>query len=150
MTSSSRCSDSLYSVAGVRVRIDSTEPLVFPKAFELFRVDARSWDARVTFGIVERLPHLPARVRYESASHWRAYDYLGKLLYEMYYPRSSETYCQMTGNADRSHFSVVFGRQNLLALPQSMGAHLVGRLWFPFPFDQLSVIPTLAVSQRAL
>ncbi len=132
----------IFSIAGIRVRVHSLDPVVYPEALEVFRTDGTSSHLSFGFANVPRLRPARSKVIYEGASHWRVREDNGALVYEMFYPPTAEVYCHMTGNAERSLFSVVFGRENLGTLPGGNG--LDATLWFPYPFDQLGVIPILA------
>lgn len=136
-------SELTFSIAGLCLRVHSRDVITHPDALDGFRTDEVAADVEFGFERVLRLSPFHSPVIYEGASHWRARADNGELLYEMFYPRTAEVYCQMTGNQERSAFSVVFGRENLATFP-GRGNHFDVSAWFPYPLDQLAVTPALA------
>lgn len=130
------------SIAGIPIRIHSPHALVHPRTLDAFRVAQSDAELDFIFSNVDRLSAGKSRVIFEGGAHWRARDDDGWLVFEMFYPPTSDVYCRMTGSPDRTRFTVIFGEENLKLLPGVNG--LDTSLWFPYPFDQLSVVPALA------
>lgn len=136
-----------FSIGGVGLRIACQrggDPLTLPGAYRPFLAPDVSADVNVRVGSAASLASNDAPVIYGGGYHWRARGADDALCFEIFYPPTSETYCRMDGNAALSDVELVFGQENLGRLPDEFTRQSEGRLWFPHPFEQIVLIPSLA------
>lgn len=136
-----------FAIGGVGLRVacqPGGNPLTLPSAYRPFLAPEVSPDVNVRVGSAELLESADAPVIYGGGYHWRARGADDALCFEIFYPPTSETYCRMDGNAALSDVDLVFGRQHLGRLPEAFTRQSDGRLWFPHPFEQIVLIPSLA------
>jgi hypothetical protein len=139
-----------FSIGGVGLRIacqPGGHPLTLPGAYRLFLAPEVSADVNVRVGSAAVLERADAPVIYGGGYHWRARgaaEAESTLCFEIFYPPTGETYCRMDGDAALSDVELVFGHENLQRLPDDFTRQCEGRLWFPHPFEQIVLIPSLA------
>ena len=117
---------------------------MLPAAYRAFRRKGAWPDVHMSIGSADRLEDSDGTVIYRAAHHWRALVEPGRLTFEIFYPPTSRLYCRVSGRPPLSRFGLLFGSDNLKALPEAFARQCAGRLWIPHPFEQLAIVPTLA------